>query len=692
MHNGVRRCVSLLLLSTMLLTAAGPAAGADSRAGAGWSDGEEGFAVRVVSYGGEVSRVTAGERFRVQFWIKGMDPAAVSIPLSWDPAVAAVVDENTGEPVSTGRKTESDLVRGAGFRPGEACYDNSLNDAYEALYWNGKPVFARGDGTGASGYPYINNETGFAKFLYYTNAPTAGTEEQMFLEVYFKALAPGDPGLHFATAADGNSAEEYDPGSPRGMQVSYVDKTDGNIDQMDRVESETCTEKVPFPAFRVTDGSEMENRPVVPPATLNPGGTPSGGGGTPQTGTGPQPEEPAKEAVLIQTQRPDCWPYGETETCTAQIRRGADGVIWETDEYEVAESVLYGQGKTETLLVKMPEQRIDKEEYAVNLPGAPLTAQAGGGMVYLETPYGYVGLGREAVRGKLKTGSWLRVSVKPAKETGGNSRALTVSLQIDGAEAGGLGSPALRLILPWKAEEPDSGTAPVAMTDRAFGYTGTPAPLAVSRWDREHEALLVQAPAGGTITVEERAEQRFHDLDSVPWAQADIGRLAQLGIVSGTGEGRFRPEEAVSREQFAKMAVAALSLYEGGGSMPFADIQRSNPFYAYIGSAYRKGIVSGTGPERFGGEERISRQDLALMVSRACEKAGIRLPQTETVAVFADDREIAGYAKDAVYALARAGIISGTGDGRFSPDGSATRAEAARILGAVQGMAEQQLL
>ncbi|HHW00656.1 MAG TPA: S-layer homology domain-containing protein, partial [Clostridiaceae bacterium] len=50
------------------------------------------------------------------------------------------------------------------------------------------------------------------------------------------------------------------------------------------------------------------------------------------------------------------------------------------------------------------------------------------------------------------------------------------------------------------------------------------------------------------------------------------------------------------------------------------------------------------------------------------------------VVPFTDEAEISGYAKEAVAAIQKAGIIKGTGDGRFAPKNNATRAEAAVII------------
>jgi len=70
---------------------------------------------------------------------------------------------------------------------------------------------------------------------------------------------------------------------------------------------------------------------------------------------------------------------------------------------------------------------------------------------------------------------------------------------------------------------------------------------------------------------------------------------------------------------------------------------------------------------------------LAVMAYRAAEKAGKRFPEADASA-FGDDESIADYAKTAVYAMKKAGIINGVDKKNFAPGASATRAEAAKIV------------
>ena len=195
---------------------------------------------------------------------------------------------------------------------------------------------------------------------------------------------------------------------------------------------------------------------------------------------------------------------------------------------------------------------------------------------------------------------------------------------------------------------------------------------------------VIGLPNNQTGSVAPQPDQKafFVDVPAEHWAYAYIQELYQDGIVDGVGEQRFQPEATVKREEFAKMLVLTMGLTPNGSSA-FYDAVGSwcEP---YLAAAAERGLINGVSDGIFGVGEDISRQDLAVMIYRA-------LPETArsktTGTAFADDGEIADYAKDAVYALKELGILVGY-ENRFCPNDSATRAESAKILAGFKGVWE----
>ena len=80
----------------------------------------------------------------------------------------------------------------------------------------------------------------------------------------------------------------------------------------------------------------------------------------------------------------------------------------------------------------------------------------------------------------------------------------------------------------------------------------------------------------------------------------------------------------------------------------------------------------------FGSGENVTRQDMAVIIYNAMIKSGITLETQELE--FSDKHLISDYAKNAVSALTKAGVINGLSDNTFNPAGEATRAEAAKMI------------
>lgn len=189
----------------------------------------------------------------------------------------------------------------------------------------------------------------------------------------------------------------------------------------------------------------------------------------------------------------------------------------------------------------------------------------------------------------------------------------------------------------------------------------------------------------------ESADIAFSDMDSYEWASEAVYSLAEEGIISGVGEGLFMPGRSVSRIEFIKMITTACSLLDSGAVSEYEDVPSSHWGYIYASSAKQSSLLSIYPSEFLGAGEPISREDMAYISSAALE-AALCSPKADGGGLFADDAEIAEYAREAVYLLKSAGVINGLGENRFNPKGTATRAEAAKIIYSVSNIMKQGYL
>ncbi len=183
---------------------------------------------------------------------------------------------------------------------------------------------------------------------------------------------------------------------------------------------------------------------------------------------------------------------------------------------------------------------------------------------------------------------------------------------------------------------------------------------------------------------------RFSDMPRDYWAHDYVELLVEKGIVSGDDKGNFSPEQQVTREEFVKMIVLTLGLKtDSAAALPFEDVAAGDWSYPYIVAAYQAGVISGTDENTFGMGTTMSRQDIAVVTARALDAAQVKiLPVTELVQ-FTDAAAAADYAAESIARIARSGIVGGYPDGSFQPQGTITRAEAAKVLAQVIRLKEE---
>lgn len=172
----------------------------------------------------------------------------------------------------------------------------------------------------------------------------------------------------------------------------------------------------------------------------------------------------------------------------------------------------------------------------------------------------------------------------------------------------------------------------------------------------------------------------FSDLEGYDWAEKEICFLAEKNIISGYGDGCFRPGQVVTREEFVKMAVCAAGIYNADAECSFADVESGAWYYRYIASGVESGIIDGIGDGLFGTETTMTRQDMSVIVCRLAEKRGLSLVQKRSYANYNDEAAISDYAKESVKKLYTAGMINGVSENGFAPLEQTTRAQAAKIL------------
>jgi len=108
----------------------------------------------------------------------------------------------------------------------------------------------------------------------------------------------------------------------------------------------------------------------------------------------------------------------------------------------------------------------------------------------------------------------------------------------------------------------------------------------------------------------------FSDTGTVPWAEAAINRLADQGVLNGVGNGKFDPTSNVTRGQLACIIVRAFNLPQAVG-VEFPDVKTGTYYHDDIMTARVDGIITGYPEGKFYPDQNVTRQDLFVMVARA---------------------------------------------------------------------------
>jgi hypothetical protein len=150
------------------------------------------------------------------------------------------------------------------------------------------------------------------------------------------------------------------------------------------------------------------------------------------------------------------------------------------------------------------------------------------------------------------------------------------------------------------------------------------------------------------------------------WAAENITKLISLGAIKGYPDGTFKPDNAITRAEFATILVKAFKLEKHTGKI--FDDTVGHWANEHIATAQYYGIVRGYSDNRFGPDDVITREQMTVMIISAA-----KLTDQSEDKSFADSSDISGWAKAAVGLAAKKGIISGYKDNSFRPQGKAFR-------------------
>lgn len=172
---------------------------------------------------------------------------------------------------------------------------------------------------------------------------------------------------------------------------------------------------------------------------------------------------------------------------------------------------------------------------------------------------------------------------------------------------------------------------------------------------------------------------QFRDI-SGHWAEQAIKNLAQKGIIKGKTEKEFMPEDSITRAEFAALIRRAFNLNTVKYENEFADIGDNDWYADEVQTIVDSGIMSGDGNGIFRPNDPISRQEMAKVIVNAyILKTGVTDIEAKNLS-FADSYQVDAWAVEYVGKAISLGLITGYDDNTYRPGISMTRAQGAAVI------------
>lgn len=178
-----------------------------------------------------------------------------------------------------------------------------------------------------------------------------------------------------------------------------------------------------------------------------------------------------------------------------------------------------------------------------------------------------------------------------------------------------------------------------------------------------------------TITVSDSASV-FRDIED-NWAKKEIESMVGLGFITGYDDGTFRPGSTITRAEFLSILVRVMEKTQNIQLQGDNAFQDTSGHWAkdYISTAVKLGVTTGYEGNKFGPNDKITREQIAVMLAAA---AGY--DQNQLAVSFSDSPLISGWAVSAVSYTINEGLFTGYEDSSFGPKKNATRAEVSALL------------
>ena len=176
----------------------------------------------------------------------------------------------------------------------------------------------------------------------------------------------------------------------------------------------------------------------------------------------------------------------------------------------------------------------------------------------------------------------------------------------------------------------------------------------------------------------------FTDVSRSDWYYQFVDYVTSKGYFNGVADKTFAPADNMTRAMFVTVLFRCHGAKGDSSQSAFVDVAPGEWYTAAINWAAANRIVDGVGNGKFAPNDPITRAQMCTMIERYLalyKKAWkVTLPETGSVSVMVDENAIPAYALAAVKQCQRHGLVNGFEDGTFRPNELSTRAQVAAVI------------
>ncbi|MEW5857706.1 MAG: S-layer homology domain-containing protein [Cyanobacteriota bacterium] len=165
-----------------------------------------------------------------------------------------------------------------------------------------------------------------------------------------------------------------------------------------------------------------------------------------------------------------------------------------------------------------------------------------------------------------------------------------------------------------------------------------------------------QQATSETLQLSQNALTSFGDISEDFWARDFIAQLAEKDIIAGFPDGRFRPNEPVTRAQFAAMISKAFKKNKVRNAITLRDISTNYWAYSAIQEAYEMGFLGAISGNQFNPTQRLTRLDILTALTSGLDYSFSGSSET-VLEAFGDRAGIPRNARNVIAAAAQRGLI-----------------------------------